>query len=445
VTTREAATRDRVARDEVFFHGAFTANGPGYPSTLMGYFAQLRQFFLDSQRQVELARRYAAGRPGTRPPFDAELAAGVTLLGRERRLLCEANSAADIERWLRLADEFRLEVDFAGGLEAWRVREELARRGATVALSLDWGKEVKDPRPKEDAKPEAKTEAKTESTSGEGAPQSQEAAAAKPAEAEAAPAASPAEPEVAPEYVEPYAVRLERRLKWEEARDCALRLAEAEVRFTFGTALARPSELLEKVRTLVASGLSADDALDALTRSAAGFLGVSDRLGQIAPGFDATFTLWRKDPLIDKEASAAWVFVDGFPSEFKEEKKKARKGGGPGEGIDPTGSWKLEFAVQGEGIKSAELVLEMQKDGTVTGTLEVENPMGGAKIKTDVEGQVSGDELEFDCTLDFGEFKIESTLTAKIEGDTLSGESSFHGPWSSEPTQQSFTGKRGPK
>lgn len=430
-TTREAAMRDVVVRDEVLAHGAFSASGPGYPTTLMGYFAQLRQFLLDSRRQIELEQRYEQGRPGTRPPFDAELAVGATIVAGELPLLCEASESDDIERWLRLADEFGMEVSVAGGLEAWRVKDVLAKRGTTVVLTLDWGKEVKDPRPKED-----KEEEKDEETAVEKPEET-----AQPAEA----ASDAKNPVPIWEYEEPFAVRLERRKRWEEGRDCALRLQEAGVRFVFGTANEKPKELLERVRTLVETGLPAEAALAALTRDAAEFLGVERRLGRVEVGYDATFTLWRADPLSAKDASAAWVFVDGFPSEFKEEEKKKKSGEGPGEGIDPTGTWQLEFVVEGEGIKSAALTLEMEKDGSLSGTLEVDNPMGGTRVKTDVEGQVTADELELECTLSFGEFKIETTLTATIEGDLLDGDGSFHGPWSEEPTTQSFSGKRAPK
>jgi hypothetical protein len=428
-TTREAAMRDLVVREDVFAHAAFAASGAGYPSTLMGYFAQLRQFLLDSQQHVELEQRYRQGRPGTRPAFDVQLDAGADLLARDRSLLCEADSVADILRWFRLAAEFGLELGIVGGLEAWRAREDLAERGVTVVLTLDWGKEPKDPR------------AETKSGEPEGGAAEPEPESPRQ-EAEGTEAAGMESPNW--EYTEPLAVRLERRRKWEEKRDCALRLQESGVRFVFGTSAGKPGELLEKVRTLVKAGLPADAALAALTESAAQFLGMEGRLGRIEPGYDATLVLWRSDPLSEEKASPAWVFVDGFPSEFKEE-KKAKAGAGPAAGVDPTGSWTLEFAVQGEGIRSAELTLEMDEDGTLSGTLQVESPMGGSPAKTEVEGQVSGEELELECALAFGEFKVEANLKAKLAGDALDGEGSFRGPWGDEPMTQAFTGKRKPE
>ena len=431
--TREAAMRDVVVREEVFAHAAFNASGGGYPGTLRGYFAQLRQFFLDSQRQLELTRRSAEGRPGPRPPFDAELAAGARLVRGEQRLLCEAEGMEDFARWFRLAREFELEPGFVGGREAWRAQESLKSAGAPLVLTLDWGKEVDDPRPKEEKKAsEAASEEKVE---------------AAPAEA---PAEEAAEEVVATEpvweFTEPYAVRLEKRRLWEEKRDNAVRLHEAGVPFAFGSANQKPGELLASVRTLVKNGLPAEAALHALTQGAAELLGVERRLGAVAAGKDATFALWRADPLIDEKAAVAWMFVDGFASEFKEEKKKEKgEGGKPAEGLDATGSWKLAFEVQGEGVKEAELTLEMDEQGAVEGTIAVESPMGGGRIEADVSGTLDGDELELAFTLAFGEFKIDTTLTATLEGDTLEGETEFFMPGADEPMSQSFTGKREPK
>lgn len=429
-TTREAAMRDVVVRNEVFAHAAFAASGPGYPSTLMGYFAQLRQFLLDSRHQSELEQRYAQGRPGLRPPFDAQLAAGDDLVAGRRALLCEANDADDIERWFRLADEFELEPNFVGGLEAWKVEQSLSRRGATVVLTLDWGKEVKDPRPKEVVQ------------------ESPEVAPSGEPEAESSAPSVVDAKEADWEYEEPFVVRLERRKRWEQGRDCALRLGEAGVRFVFGTANGKPAELLGHVRRLVEVGLPADAALAALTHDAAEFLGVGQRLGSIAAGHDATLVLWRSDPLTDENASPAWVFVDGFPSEFEPPKKRKKGDGkaeGPTEGIDPTGTWKLEFEGDNLGVREATLTLKMEEGGSVSGTFEFANPSGGGRIDAKVEGTVSGDQLELECTVEFEEFRIESSLTATIDGEELDGESSFQPPGSSTTVRQSFSAVRKPE
>ncbi|MBK7878431.1 MAG: hypothetical protein IPJ77_22475 [Planctomycetes bacterium] len=150
MTSRHAAVRDRVRKPFVFAHGGFDCTGPGYPGTLMGSIAQLRQFLLDARWVRELDARASAGKPGRRPPYDAELAAATALLDRKSMLVCEAETASDIERWVKLADEFGLSIAISGGREAWRRAELLAARKIPVVLTLQWGEEVEDPHAKKD-------------------------------------------------------------------------------------------------------------------------------------------------------------------------------------------------------------------------------------------------------------------------------------------------------
>jgi len=148
-TTRDAAARDTILAPDVFAHAAFRASGGGYPSTLMGYHAQLRQFFLDAARHATLLRRYQEGQSGPRPAFDVELEAGVKLLDKSQRLMCEAQSAQDILRWIKFGDELGVSVGIVGGREAWKVADVLKARSIPVVLTLDWGDEPKDPAEKD--------------------------------------------------------------------------------------------------------------------------------------------------------------------------------------------------------------------------------------------------------------------------------------------------------
>ena len=115
----------------------------------MGAVAQLRQFFLDANRNAELERRRSAGKPGVRPPFDADLEAVAPALLKKRRIVCEAASPGDVERWVRLSDEFGFEIGLSGGREAWKRAALLKQRGIPVFLTLDWGEEIEDPHAKE--------------------------------------------------------------------------------------------------------------------------------------------------------------------------------------------------------------------------------------------------------------------------------------------------------
>jgi imidazolonepropionase-like amidohydrolase len=209
VTTRDAARRDIVLAPAVFQHAAFRASGPGYPSTLMGYTAQLRQVLLDARHQELLSQRRDAGSPSPRPPYDPGLEALLPMLHGEQRVLCEAETARDIERWIALADEFGISIAIAGGREAWKLAGLLAERRIPVFLTLEWEDEVADPEPEKPAVEEPDTER----------PDVDEPSQPETGEAAEDPW----------RYEEPRGVRLERRRRWEEGRDCMLRLIDSGV------------------------------------------------------------------------------------------------------------------------------------------------------------------------------------------------------------------------
>jgi hypothetical protein len=510
-STRDAASRDVVIVPAEFDHAGFEVPGPGYPGTLMGAVAQLRQFFLDAQRQREIELRRAAGLPSSRAPYDGDLAAIVPALLKQRRIVCEADNADDIERWIKLSDEFGFEIAISGGRDAWKRATLLSARKIPVFLTLDWGEEVDDPhaKPKNDeskhseaAKPEraasesekaevkpdlAKTEgAKPDATKPDSAPvqsvkpEAARADAAKPeaakpdvakpdaAKAEAAKpdvakpdaatpdgakadaaklasvkpdaaksasgssdaakitngksdanASSPndSKPDVEWTYEQPLRVREELRRQWEERRDCALRLTEANTTFAFTTGKLGPKDLIEHVRTLVEKGLSADAAQRALTSDAAALLGVAKSMGKIEAGFDATLALWTKNPLTNKDAKLAWLFVDGFPYEF--DLAASEPQGKPDEGIDASGTWTLEF--DNPEAKPATAELKMSKDGSVKGTIHYSNPSEDKESTGEFEGRVNGKKLKLSGTVRTGAFESQVEIDGDIDGDAMKG------------------------
>ena len=424
VTSREAAARDQIVLPNAFAHGSFSASGPGYPGTPMGFVAQLRQVFLDAQRQRELELRYSQNRPGPRPAFDADLAAVRALLMRERRLMCAADSDMAIERWLELAGVEGFDVGITGGRAAHELAGRLAQDKVPVVLTLDWGEEPKDPHEKEKEAAKKKTaepEKKPEAEKAAEAPQEPAAtdpAAAKPAEEKPKDAKADAK---LWEYEEPLGVREEKRRLWEKDRDCAIALHKAGISFAFGSGSSAPAELLKKVRTLVENGLPRESALAALCATPAGWMGLSDHLGVLAPGKDATFALWTDDPFA-KDAQVAWMFVDGFAHEFEVKPAKDMGTEKPKEGLDATGRWELVTQGRG-GARTSELTLTMDKDGAVTGKLKSKNPQDDSESVSDANGRLSASTLTIETKLVFGEREINLRLSGELGKDEWSGES----------------------
>ena len=448
-STRDIPPRDAVIDASVFQHAGFQAPGGGYPGTLMGAIAQLRQFFLDAQHQRDLLARRAAGKTGPRPPFDTEFEAIAPSLRKERRILCEADSAGDIERWIRLSDEFGFEIGIAGGKEAWKRANVLKQRGIPVFLTLDWGEEVEDPHAK-DKKPEAKAEIKSDAKAEPkpGEEQKQETKKEEPKPEEKAPeppkAEAPAKTESPSKtssdkewkFEESLRVREEKRRLWEETRDNAIRLGEAGVSFAFGTGKSSPKELLDRARTLVEKGLPAKLALEAMTSNAAALVGEGKSYGRIETGYAASVALWTADPLASKDAKVAWLFVDGFAHEF--DVKSETLEGKPDAGVDATGAWSFEF--EGPRARPATGDLSMDKEGAVKGTMRFQGPNEEPASPSEFEGKVAGKKIRLTGKVKFGNNDVDVVVEGEIEKDEIRGKATLKFP--NRERSQPFTAKR---
>jgi len=236
--------------------GAFEGGG-GYPSSLMGAIALVRQTFYDAQHQMQVWDAYLrdpAGKP--RPAMNRALEALQPVLRREMPVLALANNAEDIRRVLRIADEFNLRVIIVGGLEAAKVADELKRRDIPVLLSLEMPEPLRSYDP---LSPPTLTSLRN------------------------------------------------RALAYQNAAI----LHERGVRFAFTTeGLGDPERLLRNIRTAIANGLPKDAALRALTLTPAEILGVQNRFGDLAVGKTASFVVVRGE-LFEPRARIEFVFADG--------------------------------------------------------------------------------------------------------------------------------------
>ncbi|MCP5023565.1 MAG: amidohydrolase family protein [bacterium] len=447
--TGDRPLRDLVITPEVFQNGAFSAEGRGYPTTLMGYFAQLRQFFYDVERHKVLEARRRDGKVDPRTAWDPELDAGLRLVEGRELYVVKTRTATDVERWMRLADEFDLRIAIAGGRDAWRFADALAAKDIPVFLDLDWGKEYKDPKKKDKEKGKGKdTDADAETKpatmpeegplatkgAGEQTSADNEDFAAEETDAEAK---EEPEKDASWKYKEPMALQLERRRLWEERRDNAIVLRKAGVRIFFGTGKAKPADFIDKLQQLVKAGLPAEYATAALTTEAARMLGVSNRLGQIATGRAATLCLWTADPM-DKGAQLALIAVDGVIAEF-EIKEKKEGGSGPSDGVDVSGRWDFD-ADSEHAPEGAFCELSMGNNGKVTGTYTMENPMeSGTTLSSAVTGKVSGTNLTLSGSLDFGGNDVEFQIDCEINGLKMSGTNTITASWGEEEMEISGT------
>jgi imidazolonepropionase-like amidohydrolase len=253
-----------VLRNGAALHINFTTERGGYPSSLMGTIALIRQSFIDTDYYAARQAQYAKNPNGLkRPGYDARLEALVPFVRDRKPVVFQCNNVEDIKRALKIAAEFKLNALVAGANEAWRAADVLKKSPVPLLVGLDF-------RP-----PQTSLYA----TQGE--------ELRKKAEGEIYPAN-------------------------------AANLEKDGIAFALVTGPNVDGALvLRNVRTAIKAGLSKDAALRALTVQPARYLGVDQTLGTLEPGKIANIVLV-KGEIFDEGAQVAKVFVDGVQFKYAE-------------------------------------------------------------------------------------------------------------------------------
>lgn len=239
-----------------------TNRGGGYPSSLMGTIAHIRQSLMDAGYYANAQAVYMKNQKGMkRPAFDPFLEALVPYVRDKKPVIIQCNNAEDIKRALLIADEFKLKAMLSHANEAWRDAAVLKKAAVPLLVTLDF-------RPP---------------TSSMYVSQGEDLR--KKAEAEIYPANAAA-------------------------------LAKDGIAFALTTlGLSDGSAALRNIQIAIKSGLPKDVALKALTLQPAEYLGLSAQLGSLEPGKIANVLL-TKGELFDEKTQVEKVFVDGVLWKF---------------------------------------------------------------------------------------------------------------------------------
>jgi imidazolonepropionase-like amidohydrolase len=265
----------QVVRAPVMLHVDLGANvsGDGYPASLLGAIAFVRQSFLDAQSQQLAVQRYdrAKGEGVTRPAFDASLDALLPALGGKIPVAFEADLAREMLRALDMAQEFKLDPIITGGREADQIGADLKARSARVIYSLNF------------------------------------------------PTRSRLLPPDADEPLRELRTRA-------QASKVPGALDKAGVPFAFSSSgLREQRDFLRNAAKAVKDGLAPDAAVRALTIGAARIAGAGDRLGSIERGKIANVIVTDGD-LFDEKMRLRHVFVDGRAVSIEEPQSEQRRG-----------------------------------------------------------------------------------------------------------------------
>jgi imidazolonepropionase-like amidohydrolase len=363
--------QEMVVRSPVAMHVGFTPlRGGGYPGSLMGVFASLRQMLLDTQRYQKALEIYERSPRGMRrPDLDRSLAALIPVLEGKQSVVLYADRQREIERALDLAQEFKLRAIIAGGAEAATVAARLHDRDVPVLLSLNFPKRT-----------------------------------------------TSAVPEADPETMRTLRSRV-------DALKTAGKLAAAKVRFAFQSGgLTNMSDYRANAARAIENGLSADEALRALTLSAAEILGVRNQLGSIEKGKIANLTITKGD-LFDRNTRVTHVFIDGRQVDLRPapSSSASRTGAGPDEAqVNFGGAWNINVAIPGQNL-SGTLVMQ-QEGGSLSGSIQTQ--LGKSEFSS---GTTSGNAFHFIVNANIQGQPVQLTIDGTVQGDELNGsvQSSF--------------------
>ena len=288
-----------VVRSPIALHVSFPdrprVQANAYPESLMGVIAFVRQAFLDAQhygvargfqpRDRGPALRQAQGIPSS--PRDERAALQDTVaddpaleamqpaVDRKIPVAFEANEGRQILRALRMAKELKLEPIVTGARHAEEVTADLKSQNVRVIYSLNYP-----------TRPRA----------------------------------------LAADADEPLSALRDRA----DAPKVPGALAKAGVTFAFASAgLTDPKDFVKNAAKAVKAGLGEDEAIRAMTISAANIAGVADRLGSIEKGKAANLVVTDGN-LFDEKTKITRVFVDGRPVALDAPAAPAGRGRGRG-------------------------------------------------------------------------------------------------------------------
>ncbi|MES2790963.1 MAG: hypothetical protein V4719_15230, partial [Planctomycetota bacterium] len=367
ITTRGTTLRECLLQSSTM--SQFRVFGPreeGYPHTLMGGTAHLRQIFLDARRYAQQQALFKVGAAQIpRPLQDAVLEGLQPVITHQMPVWFLANTRDEIERALNFAAEQELPLTLWGGREAERCLARLQEKQIQVILNLDYGDE-----PKVEVKP--------------------------------------APDKLTADLQDPIRALEDVRDRWrlQVAGPKALKAAGLKLAAS-SQGLNEPADFFKGLRQLIQAGLPRDAALAAITSEAAAILGQEHRLGSLTPG-KLGHVVVLTGPFDDERSQVRFLFVDGKKFEYKKEALPVPKDSGS-PGLELAAHWKLDIEAA-DGPVHCDLVL-IQTGTRLNGSFK--SPQGDGKLTS---GKVETDKAEWVVSIGAGDREIE--LKFSTQGPT---------------------------
>lgn len=265
----------------------------GYPTSVMGAIALMRQTFYDAQWYKQAHASYAARPQGQqRPETNKSLEALSKALDQKLPFIVEAADEHFFIKTSEIVREFDLNLWIRGSGSEYRRLDAIAATKVPVIVPLNF----------------------------------------------------PAPPAVdAPE--DAMNLSLEVLRHWYLAPQNPARLANAGVSMALTTdGLREKGEFLKQLQKAVKSGLSEQNALAALTTNPAQMLGIQNKYGTLAKGKSASFVIASKN-IFEEQSAVEQVWIDGKQYEVKPQREEPR---GNWTVTTPGQLFNVQFSIRGE-------------------------------------------------------------------------------------------------
>ncbi len=280
VSTADVSLSEGLHRADVFQHmRMYPVRGTSeqYPNSPMGATALIRQTLLDADWYGRAHQAASANPALPQPDQNTALQALEPVIRARQRVVIDGTNELYALRGDRIAKEFLLKLIIRGSGREYRQLDAVAATGREFIIPIDF----------------------------------------------------PDAPKLTSES-ELADATLQSLMHWRLAPENPARLEQAGVAFVITTdGLAKPAELLTKLRIAVASGLSERKALAALTSDPARLLGVEQLVGSLEVGKFANILI-TSGPLLAKETTIEETWVQGHRDQWEPELT-----------VDPRGAWQL--------------------------------------------------------------------------------------------------------
>ena len=368
--------KDMVLRARTSLAATFQGGRRVYPSTTMAIMSKYRELYRQAEQVKGNVRKYATNARGmARPEYDKTLESFFPVIDGKTPVFFEVGNVKEVHRALGLSKELGFQLALAEVSRGQLFLDRLKGTNTPVFLTMDLPKEKK--------------EKKADKADDDDKMSAEKKMMAEKAEAR-------------------------RDASRKELEEQAAMFAKAGVPFGFSTVNVKASEIRAHLGRMIKAGLTADQALAALTTTPAKMLGIEQMVGTVEKGKIANLVVTDK-PYFEEGANVRYVIVDGTPHEYEVKKKKKKTPSDPDAVVKAAGEWTITIEVPGNTTEGT--VTITGEDGSYEGTIVTED--GETRRLSDVA--LDGSNLTFGSNFEAGGQRISLSFDLVIDGDNLEG------------------------